>query len=138
TERPLNRLRETQGRIRDRVSLDDPPRFNRIAGVDVSYGGSRAVAAYVELDPISQMVIYRRLMERPIQFPYIPTYLAFRELPIVLELFAAVRREHSMADVVMVDGSGILHPLQAGTATMIGLFGRVPTIGVTKSHLFGR
>src|SRR5690606_29768715 len=138
TDRPLARLRTTQVQVRDCVSLKDPRRLGRIAGVDVSYGKSLAVAAYVELDPSLQSVVYQRLIERPIEFPYIPTYLAFRELPIVMELFDAVRGEHAMADVVMVDGSGILHPLRAGTATMIGVFGGVPTIGITKSHLFGR
>jgi deoxyribonuclease V len=137
-ERPLNRLRDIQLKVRARLSLCDPPRCDRVAGVDVSYGHSTGVAAYVELDPLTHQIVYRRLLRREVTFPYISTYLAFRELPIVLELFELVRREHSLADIVMVDGSGILHPLRAGVATMIGALGNVPTIGVTKKHLFGR
>src|SRR5690606_27463482 len=61
TDRPLARLRTTQVQVRDCVSLNDPRRLGRIAGVDVSYGKSLAVAAYVELDPSLQSVVYQRL-----------------------------------------------------------------------------
>jgi deoxyribonuclease V len=136
--RPLDRLRNKQLEVRSQISLLNPPRCDRVAGVDVSYRDSIGVAAYVELDPVTRQITYRRLLRQPVTFPYIPTYLAFRELPIVLELLEFVRREHALADVVMVDGSGMLHPLRAGVATMIGVLGQVPTIGITKKHLFGR
>ena len=73
----------------------------------------------------------------PVQFPYISSYLAFRELPLLVELLQAVAEERGIADVVMVDGSGVLHPRNAGIATMLGVLLDLPTIGVTKKRLVG-
>lgn len=70
-----------------------------------------------------------------IRFPYIPGFLSFREAPLLLKLYEKVKLT---PDVVMIDGQGIAHPRRLGLAAHIGLFLRVPTIGVAKSHLFGR
>ena len=40
-----------------------------------------------------------------------------------------------IADVVLVDGSGIMHPHRAGVATHFGIVADGPTIGVTKKQL---
>ena len=40
--------------------------------------------------------------------------------------------------VVVVDGSGILHPRNAGLATMLGVLLDLPTVGVTKKRLCGQ
>ena len=44
--------------------------------------------------------------------PYIPGFLAFREVPFIVELVEELQREQPelMPHVVMVDGNGILHP----------------------------
>lgn len=137
-QQPLARLRELQQEISGQFSLHDPPACDRIAGVDVAYRQRQGVAAYVEVDAATRHPTYRLVLQRTVDFPYIPTYLAFRELPILLELLEQVGRERALADVVMVDGSGILHPFRAGVATLLGVVARIPTIGVTKRRLYGQ
>ena len=54
------------------------------------------------------------LLNQPHSFPYITSYLAFRELPILLELLDEVRAAGRLAELLLVDGSGILHQRHAG------------------------
>jgi len=69
-----------------------------------------------------------------ITFPYIPSYLAFRELP---PLLAALRSLPSEPSLLFVDGHGILHPAKCGIAAQLGITAKIPTIGVGKSYLVG-
>jgi deoxyribonuclease V len=71
-------------------------------------------------------------------FPYITTYLSFREIPILLDLLDEVRAAGRMAEILLVDGSGILHHRRAGIASHLGVVASIPTIGVTKKLLCGR
>jgi len=48
------------------------------------------------------------------------------------------RAEDKLAEVLLVDGSGILHPRHAGLASHFGVAAGVPTIGVTKKLLWGQ
>jgi deoxyribonuclease V len=59
-------------------------------------------------------------------------------MPLLLELLDLVRREGKLADVTLVDGSGIMHPRGAGIASQFGIVAGIPTIGVTKKRLHGR
>ena len=133
----LQRLRAFQQEMLSELSLIDPSAQSIVAGVDVSYCESEGVAAYVEVDTKGE-VGWSCTLRRPVRFPYISSYLAFRELPLLLELVAQVRQQHVIADVVMVDGSGIAHPRRSGIATMLGIAAQLPTIGITKRLLHGR
>ena len=102
------------------------------AGVDVSYGGEEAVASCVTVD--SGFRVLQEVHERFIpQIPYVPTYLAFRELRGMLP--SAMRCDF---DVIFVDGHGLAHPRLMGEASHLGLLLRRPSIGVAKSRLVGR
>jgi deoxyribonuclease V len=134
---PLKRLRRLQEEFTADLSLE--PEFSEpgtVGGVDISYG-ERAVAAYVRFDLEGKRLIDCSTVVQEITFPYIPTYLAFRELPILQALLEKVREKGIMADVVMVDGNGILHPRHAGIASHLGVLLDIPTIGITKSLLCG-
>jgi len=69
-----------------------------------------------------------------VDFPYIPTFLSFREGPAIISAFRTLKNK---PDLRMVDGCGINHPRRAGLATHVGVVLDVPTIGVTKRLLCG-
>jgi len=138
-EPPLKGLFEQQMKLRHLVKEEDVGRPRTVAGVDVSYGPDGAVAAYVEMDEGGEDVLYRKtVFEEEVKFPYIPGYLAYRELPFLLELLKEVRDERSLADVVFVDGNGLLHPRRAGLATHLGVVIDHTTVGVAKKLLCGK
>lgn len=68
-------------------------------------------------------------------FPYVPSYLGFREVPFFVQLvdeFRASRPDLSL-DLIFVDGNGLLHPRKCGTATHFGVVTGIPTIGIGKT-----
>ena len=110
----------------------------RLAAVDVAYGpGAVAHAAYVEVDAHTGELLWSHAISQAVQFPYVPSYLAFRELPVLIALLGEVRRRRRLTPVVLVDGSGVLHPRRAGIATMLGIAEDIVTVGVTKKLLCG-
>ncbi len=136
-QRELERLRTIQHEMLSELSLVDQANQEVVAGVDVSYSGADGVATYAEVDETGD-VCWSTSLRRSVCFPYISSYLAFRELPLLLELLREVRRQRQIADVLLVDGSGIAHPRRTGIATMLGIAAEMPTIGITKRLLHGR
>ena len=139
-DRPLQRLREVQQRLRASVSIRPRRRIpKRVGGVDVSYPRPDwGVAAYALVETDSGRMVWSKVVRRRVVFPYISTFLTFRELPILLDLIDEVRSAGQLSDVLLVDGSGILHPRHAGVATHLGVVAAMPTVGVTKKLLCGQ
>ena len=61
--------------------------------------------------------------------PYIPGFLAFREVPHVMKL---LKRNKVPIECILVDGNGILHNNGCGFASYLGVLINIPTIGVSK------
>jgi deoxyribonuclease V len=70
----------------------------------------------------------------PLQFPYVPGFLSFREIPALL---AALKKLKRMSDLLFCDGQGYAHPRRMGLATHLGILLDRPTIGCAKSILIG-
>ncbi len=140
SQRPLGVLSAFQETLPVSVSLKPFPETPEwAAGVDVSYvRGDRAVAAYAVIDVASGRLISATTVSKPVTFPYIPGYLAFREAPILLDLFREVESKRQLADLVFVDGNGILHHRHAGIATHLGVVADARTIGIGKKLLCGQ
>ncbi|MFQ5731998.1 MAG: endonuclease V [Planctomycetaceae bacterium] len=136
-DKPLTALAKRQRELPDRVRLvplDGEPAI--VAGVDVSYAGTVAVAAYAAVD-VDGELIASHTVRQPVRFPYISGYLSYRELPALSALLESLPRNAPQADVTFVDGNGILHPRGAGIATHFGVLTGRRTIGVGKKLLCG-
>lgn len=113
------------------------PLPDRVGAVDLSYvSDTEAIAAYAAVDAMTLELVDSDFVRVPVPFPYIPGYLTFRELPALLALVERVRDR--MAPVVLVDGSGRLHPRRFGVAVALGILGGLRTVGVSKHRLCGR
>ena len=127
-----------------------------IGGVDVSFPAAEdeedanmgdAVAVYVILKydksnyghsnstRSSPEVVYRSHKFYKPTTPYIPSYLAFREIDPLMELITQQRnhKPHLTPNVIMVDGNGQWHDRHAGLACFVGVKSGIPTIGVGKT-----
>lgn len=113
-------------------ALPDPIRY--VAGVDVAYIGNLSIGAVAVLDyaTLSKCEVQTAIRETTV--PYIPTLLAFRELPPAI---LCIRKLNTQPDVFLIDGHGYAHPYRCGLASHLGLVLSEPTIGVAKSKLVG-
>lgn len=139
TRRPLASLLHAQQRLVDRLCLQPPADMPRtVAGLDVSYASpNEAVAACTLVEASTGVLLWSTVLRKRVTFPYIPSFLTFRELPLLLELLREAEQQGQRPDVVLVDGTGILHPRHAGIATHLGILSDLPTIGVSKKRLCG-
>jgi deoxyribonuclease V len=132
---PLKKMRKEQKRLRKSVTLENGfKKIRTVAGVDVAYSGL-GFGGIVVYDYDSMDVIERLSVKDKIDMPYIPTYLAFRELPIIQHLMKKVKKK---PDVLLIDGNGVLHPYGMGIASHVGVKLDIPTIGVAKKLLCGK
>jgi deoxyribonuclease V len=136
----LKKLREEQLRLKVKIMLQNGfSTVNKICGIDVSFKTQRARTVAVGAAAIfcykTKKLIEVISEKTHIDFPYIPTYLVYRELPVIERLVHKYRK--STDTIFMIDGHGILHPFGIGCASHIGVIFDIPTIGVAKKLLCG-
>jgi len=142
-------LYRIQGEIASKAVIEDElnlEELNVIAGADQAFLNpaksenaneikeERIISAVVLLEYPSMKFIDYAYSVIPVDFPYIPGLLSFREAPAILNAFHALKTK---PDLLVIDGGGINHPRFAGLATHVGVSLDVATIGVTKSLLCG-
>jgi deoxyribonuclease V len=134
TDYPLRRLRKKQKSLARKVKLSNSGKIRSLAGIDVAYSGDDAFGAAAVYDLDSCRFTGVRYARLRLSFPYIPTYLFYREFPMI-ELLS---RQLESDCALLIDGNGVLHPFGLGVASQAGVdLGRV-SIGVAKSLLCGR
>lgn len=113
-----------------------------IAGVDISFVKESNVDACVCLVVLDynnlDQVVYQQCKMVALTQPYIPGFLAFREIDHILPLLKELEETHPewMPQMLMVDGNGILHPRGLGLASHLGAVADIPAIGVAKNFLW--
>lgn len=110
-----------------------------VAGTDVSNNlrdpENWIYASVVRLDYPSLKVQESTCVKAQATLPYMPGFLAFREVPALVEAYQQLSQK---PDLLMVDGHGISHPRGLGIASHLGVLLDCPTIGVAKSILVGK
>ncbi|WP_146663974.1 deoxyribonuclease V [Anaerohalosphaera lusitana] len=124
---------ELAGKLRF-TSFDKKPKL--VAGLDCAFSkdGSRIGAVIVVMRWPDFEIVETAEAVRPVQMPYVPGYLSFREGPACIA--AAMKLKH-VPSVFIIDGQGTAHPRRMGLASHLGLFFDRPTIGCAKSRLTG-
>ncbi|MDD1746882.1 MAG: endonuclease V [Methanomassiliicoccales archaeon] len=129
----LAELQKEQEALRSRIiQTDDFPVSGNVTGLDVSYSKDRAFVASVRMSIEGLDVLEVRHAVAKVRFPYIPSYLGYRELPMIAKVF-----EPTADKLLLVDGQGVLHPRGFGIACQVGVCLDVATIGAAKSKLVG-
>lgn len=127
-----------QERLRSMVELRPLSlrRIRAVAGSDLAIDKrrKRVVAAVVVMSFPGLEVIETRTVASPLDFPYIPGLLSFREIPALIK---CLRRVRAGFDVMLCDGQGIAHPRGVGIASHLGILIDTPTVGCAKSRLVG-
>lgn len=130
--------REIQRRLRNSIVFEPPNDFHPqlVAGCDVAFDRARnlAFAAVVVLDLETLATVETATCVEPIRFPYVPGYLSFRELPVLVSTWKRLSVE---PEVAVLDAHGYAHPRRMGLASHAGLEFGIPTVGCAKSILVG-
>lgn len=128
-----------QKELSAKVVLQKPSGFNitTVAGADISFNKYETtvyagiiVLAFPSLTPVSYA-----LVQTEVTFPYVPGYLAFREIPALLKAWQLLPQK---PDVLIADGHGIAHPRRMGIAAHFGVLTNKAAIGCAKKKLWGK
>ena len=108
-----------------------------IAGMDISaikHNPNIAVSALVVCDR-NLKIVYEDYNLVKMDEPYIPGFLAFREVKHLVNLINDLKNNHPefIPQVILVDGNGILHTKEFGLASHLGVLIDIPTIGCSKN-----
>lgn len=128
-------IEEYRGQIclENDFSLDE---IQLVAGIDLAYWMegdiSAAVCCICVFEYQTGKMVEKVHLKGQITVPYMPGYLAFRELPLILETYQKLERD---PDLILFDGNGYLHYKNMGIATVASFYLNKPTIGVAKSYL---
>jgi deoxyribonuclease V len=95
---------------------------------------NRAIACVVVYRFPEMEELAREFAIVPLEFPYVPGLLSFREIPALL---AALHKLRTQLDLLFCDGQGYAHPRRLGLASHLGVLLDKPSIGCAKSILMG-
>ena len=98
----------------------------RVAAIDISYSkhDQKNGVAYLVIFSYPEMkILYEDHEVETADYPYVPGFLAFKEVPVYTILFDRLKKTKAelWPDLLMVDGNGILHTRNFGCASHIGV-----------------
>ncbi len=131
--------RHLQQELRSQVDVStslDISRIQIVAAADISYsrkgGDLFGVVVLLRFPELTLLATYAHRMKVP--FPYVPGYLSFREVPVLIPIFEQMEADF---DVLLCDAQGIAHPRRFGLASHLGVLLDKPSVGCAKSRLVG-
>ncbi len=142
----VNEARSIQLELADKVSLNGNLSINSvrwIAGVDASISKNKTLmigsvvlfeSKKTSENNIKLEKIHAANCTSPETFPYIPGYLSFREMPVLLKTLDLLPHK---PDMLIVDGHGYAHPRRLGIASHLGVETGCISIGCAKRRLIG-
>ena len=132
----LERLEKWQERLASKLCLEQGIRqVNLVAGADFGYDRERrniGAVIVISKSPGFEIVEISQALQE-VRFPYIPSFLAFREGPVFFDAFRKIKKK---PDVTLIDGNGIAHPRRMGLASFVGVILDIVTIGCAKNPFF--
>ena len=107
-----------------------------IGGADISFNKyEKDVYAGIVLLTYPRLLPYAcSLVKSEVNFPYVPGYLAFREVPPLMKAWELLPEK---PDLLVVDGHGIAHPRRMGIAAHFGTLSGQVSVGCAKNKLWG-
>lgn len=131
------KLRKIQIKTAKRVILKNEfvKPIKTIAGFDLAFLNDEAFVAGIVMNYKKLDVKEIKIIKTHMNFPYIPTFLSFREGPPIMKLYKKLKTK---PDVIMINGQGIAHPLFCGMASHVGVLLNVPSVGVAQNKLCGK
>ncbi len=131
----LDHLIKIQNDLAKKLVLKDVfEKIKTVGGADLAYKGDGVFSSAVVLDYDTLEIMEKAVVKTKTDFPYIPTFLSFRELEPIIK---ALKTLQIPPDILLIDGHGIAHPRRMGIASHLGVLLNIPTIGVAKRLLCG-
>src|SRR3989344_3662393 len=129
-------LKKEQLKLAPKIVLRDGfDSIKTIGGVDCMVVGDKLLACVVVCEFPSFKILESKtyLLHNPLS--YSPGYEAYREMPAIIDAYNQLEQE---PDILLVSGSGIVHPRRIGLASHVGLALNKSTIGITEKVSFGK
>ncbi|MFQ5887895.1 MAG: endonuclease V [Candidatus Hydrothermarchaeales archaeon] len=120
--------------VKKLVLKDRLGKIETIGGADLAYEGDAVFSSIIVLDYGTLEILDKITVKTRTDFPYIPTFLSFREIEPIKDALKALRIN---PDILLIDGHGIAHPRRMGIASHLGVLLNIATIGVAKRLLCG-
>lgn len=122
------------------AAAERPPGALRfVGGLDISFvkDTNVAVASLAILEYPSLKLLHTEMHHCTMDLPYIPGYLAFREVAPLKTVLASAKAKWpaEFPQIFFVDGNGVLHYRRCGLATHLGVVEDIVTVGCAKNLL---
>lgn len=110
--------------------------YKLIGGMDISASKNdrnKAIVGFCVINSSDLSILYEAYDFVDMPLPYVPGFLAFREVEYLVNLFKTLKDSSLIPDVILVDGNGIWHNNGFGLASHLGVLLDIPTIGCAKT-----
>jgi deoxyribonuclease V len=129
---------QLQNELRQKIDISERTlNINTIGGADISLNlYSTTIYAGIILLSFPQLLpVAYSLVKAETHFPYVPGFLAFREVPALVKVWEQMPQKPG---VLVVDGHGIAHPRRMGIASHFGVVTGQVSMGCAKKILCGK